>query len=92
VHLRFENKVHIILNISTHTNCTTSLCELADLREEKDSPTATVLHTREIQKLKLELEQERNKLANIELKYQEEQKLNKSFQDELKLSKLEREK
>ncbi|XP_052116307.1 uncharacterized protein LOC110280268 [Arachis duranensis] len=29
------------------------------------------------QKLKLELEQERNKLANIQLKYQEEQKLNK---------------
>ncbi|KAL1360515.1 hypothetical protein HN51_005915 [Arachis hypogaea] len=66
--------------------------ELADLTEEKHSPTAAVLHTREIQKLKLELDQERNKLANIQLKYQEEQKLNKSFQDELKLSKLEREK
>ncbi|XLR15255.1 hypothetical protein HN51_036195, partial [Arachis hypogaea] len=66
--------------------------ELADLKEEKDSPTAAILHTHEIQKLKLELEQERNKLTNIQLKYQEEQKLNKSFQDELKLSNLEREK
>ncbi|XLS75685.1 hypothetical protein HN51_032550, partial [Arachis hypogaea] len=43
--------------------------ELADLRKEKDKPTTAVVHTREIQKLKLELEQERNKLANIQLKY-----------------------
>ncbi|MED6218921.1 hypothetical protein PIB30_031035 [Stylosanthes scabra] len=77
---------------SKHSNFQVAEKELVDSTEEKRSPTAAVLHTREIQKLKLELEQERNKLANILLKYQEEQKLNKSFQDELKFSKLEREK
>ncbi|XP_057754660.1 golgin candidate 3 [Arachis stenosperma] len=77
---------------SKHSNLQVTEKELADLTEEKHSPTAAVLHTHEIQKLKLELEQERNKLANIQLKDQEEQKSSKSFQDELKLSKLEREK
>ncbi|XP_027349894.1 golgin candidate 3-like isoform X1 [Abrus precatorius] len=65
--------------------------ELADLVEGKNGPTGAA-HLHEIQKLKLELEQERNKLANIQLKFQEEEKLNKSFQEELKLLKLERDK
>ncbi|WJX77477.1 hypothetical protein P8452_60781 [Trifolium repens] len=68
--------------------------ELADLVEGKNSATAAaqVQHTHEVQKLKRELEQERDKLANIQLQFQEEQKLNKSFQEELKLLKLERDK
>ncbi|XP_058737420.1 golgin candidate 3-like isoform X2 [Vicia villosa] len=68
--------------------------ELADSVEGKSSPTVAtqVPHTHEIQKLKLELQQERDKLANIQLQFHEEQKLNKSFQEELKLLKLERDK
>ncbi|RDX75026.1 Golgin candidate 4, partial [Mucuna pruriens] len=66
--------------------------ELADMAEGKNSPTAAVQHTHEIQKMKLELEQERKKMANIQLKFQEEEKLNKSLQEELKLLKLERDK
>ncbi|XP_057435723.1 golgin candidate 3 isoform X2 [Lotus japonicus] len=68
--------------------------ELADLAEGKNSLTAAVQvqHAHEIQKLKLELEQERDKLASIQLNFHEEQKLNKSTQEELKLLKLERDK
>ncbi|KAL3000784.1 hypothetical protein AAZX31_09G232400 [Glycine max] len=60
--------------------------------EGKSSPPAAVQHTHDIRKMKLELEQERKKLVNIQLKLQEEEKLNKSFQEELKLLKLERDK
>ncbi|MED6133333.1 hypothetical protein PIB30_027367 [Stylosanthes scabra] len=67
--------------------------ELADLVDGKNRPTAdAVQHTAEIQKLKLEMEQERAQLAKIQLKFQEEQKLHKPFQEELKVLKLERDK
>ncbi|XP_045793651.1 golgin candidate 3-like [Trifolium pratense] len=80
--------------VSNHSNLQVKDKELADLVEGKNSATAAaqVQHTHEIQKLKLELEQERDKLANIQLQFNEEQKLNKSFQEELKLLKLERDK
>ncbi|KAJ1443528.1 putative golgin candidate 3 [Sesbania bispinosa] len=80
--------------VSKHSNLQVKDKELADLIEGKRSPTAAVQvqHTHEIQKLKLELEEGRDKLANIQLKFQEEQKLNKSFQEELELLKLERDK
>ncbi|KAK7349473.1 hypothetical protein VNO77_06865 [Canavalia gladiata] len=64
--------------------------EVADL-VDGNTPVA-VQHSPDVQKLKLDLEQERNQLANIQLKFQEEQKLNKSFQEELKILKLERDK
>ena len=38
--------------------------------EGKFSPPAAVQHIHEIRKMKLELEQERKKLANIQLKFQ----------------------
>ncbi|KAL5167133.1 Golgin candidate 3 [Glycine soja] len=80
--------------VSKHSNLRVKDKEQADMVEGKSSPTATaaVQHTHEIRKMKLELEQERKKLANIQLKFQEEEKLNKSFQEELKLLKLERDK
>ncbi|XP_017442454.1 golgin candidate 3 isoform X2 [Vigna angularis] len=53
---------------------------------------AAVQHSSDIQKLKLELEEERDQLAKIQLKFQEEQRLSKSFQEELKMLKLERDK
>ncbi|CAK8542463.1 unnamed protein product [Lathyrus sativus] len=79
---------------SNHSNLQGKDKELADLVEGKNSPTVAIQvpHTHEVQKLKLELEQERDKLANIQLQFHEEQKLNKSFQEELKLLKLERDK
>ncbi|GMP39732.1 hypothetical protein CsSME_00010450 [Camellia sinensis var. sinensis] len=49
-------------------------------------------HESEINNLGLELEKERDKLANIQLKLQEELKLNKSFQEELNLSKVDKDK
>uniref|UniRef100_A0A6N2NDA7 Uncharacterized protein n=1 Tax=Salix viminalis TaxID=40686 RepID=A0A6N2NDA7_SALVM len=42
-------------------------------------------HELQIKELRTELEKERNKLANIELKLQEEQSLNKSFQEDLRV-------
>ncbi|XP_061360157.1 golgin candidate 3-like isoform X2 [Gastrolobium bilobum] len=78
--------------VSKHSNLQVKDKEQADLVEGKNSPTAAVQHAHEIQKLKLQLEQERDKLAKTQLKFQEEQKLNKSFQEELKLLQLERDK
>ncbi|KAI8031736.1 hypothetical protein LOK49_LG01G00717 [Camellia lanceoleosa] len=49
-------------------------------------------HESEINNLGLELEKERDKLANIQLKLQEELKLNESFQEELNLSKVDKDK
>ncbi|KAK8466303.1 hypothetical protein PHAVU_008G057500 [Phaseolus vulgaris] len=78
--------------VSKHSNSQVKDKELADMVEGKSSPAAAVQHSHEIQKMKLELEQEQKKMANIQLKFQEEEKLNKSFQEELKLLKLERDK
>ncbi|CAL5407366.1 unnamed protein product [Camellia sinensis] len=68
--------------------------ELAYLLEEKNMSLAAiqVAHESEINNLGLELEKERDKLANIQLKLQEELKLNKSFQEELSLSKVDKDK
>uniref|UniRef100_A0A0R0IIW4 GRIP domain-containing protein n=1 Tax=Glycine max TaxID=3847 RepID=A0A0R0IIW4_SOYBN len=78
--------------VSKHSNLQVKGKEQADMIEGKSSPPAAVQHTHDIRKMKLELEQERKKLVNIQLKLQEEEKLNKSFQEELKLLKLERDK
>ncbi|GMP61264.1 hypothetical protein CsSME_00023795 [Camellia sinensis var. sinensis] len=67
---------------------------LADLLEEKNMSLAAIqaAHESEINNLGLELEKERDKLANIQLKLQEELKLNESFQEELNLSKVDKDK
>ncbi|CAL5392091.1 unnamed protein product [Camellia sinensis] len=71
-----------------------SRMELAYLLEEKNMSLAAIqaAHESEINNLGLELEKERDKLANIQLKLQEELKLNKSFQEELNLSKVDKDK
>ncbi|KAL7203295.1 hypothetical protein ACSBR2_016564 [Camellia fascicularis] len=68
--------------------------DLADLLEQKNRSLAVIQADLEsqIKKLGLELEKERGKLANIHLQLQEEQKLNGSFQDELNLLKVDKEK
>ncbi|XP_014498010.1 golgin candidate 3 isoform X2 [Vigna radiata var. radiata] len=78
--------------VSKHSNSRVKDKELADMVEGKSSPAAAVQHSADIHKMKLELEQEQNKMAHMQLKLQEEEKLNKSFQEELKLLKLERDK
>ncbi|XP_052729453.1 golgin candidate 3 isoform X2 [Vigna angularis] len=78
--------------VSKHSISRVKDKELADMVEGKSSPAAAVQHSADIHKMKLELEQEQNKMAHIQLKLQEEEKLNKSFQEELKLLKLERDK
>ncbi|KAE9615821.1 hypothetical protein Lalb_Chr04g0259331 [Lupinus albus] len=74
------------------TNDTYLVKELADSVDGNNRPTVDVHHTTQIQKVKLELEQERDQLSKTQQKFQEEQKLNKSFQEELKILKLERDK
>eukprot|EP00258_Populus_trichocarpa_P035238 XP_024451257.1 golgin candidate 4 isoform X1 [Populus trichocarpa] len=68
--------------------------ELVDLLEEKNRSLAAMQATHELQikELRTELEKEHDKLANIELKLQEEQSLNKSFQEELRVLKIDRHK
>ncbi|CAL5391620.1 unnamed protein product [Camellia sinensis] len=68
--------------------------ELAYLLEEKNMSLAAIqaAHESEINNLGLELEKERDKLANIQLKLQEELKLNKFCQEELNLSKVDKNK
>ncbi|KAK7292740.1 hypothetical protein RJT34_15592 [Clitoria ternatea] len=73
-----------------HSNLQGNYKEVADLVD--GNTTVAVQNSPDIKKLKLELEQKRDQLANIQLKFQEEQKMNKSFQEELKLLKLERDK
>ncbi|XP_059634279.1 golgin candidate 4 isoform X2 [Cornus florida] len=59
--------------------------ELADLLEEKNRSLAVIQASHELQvkQLGMELEKERTKLANVQLKLREEQKLNGSFQEKL---------
>ncbi|XP_028109410.1 golgin candidate 4-like isoform X2 [Camellia sinensis] len=66
----------------------------ADLLEQKNRSLAVIQADLEsqIKKLGLELEKERGKLANIHLQLQDEQKLNGSFQDELNLLKVDKDK
>ncbi|CAN6704338.1 unnamed protein product [Malus baccata var. baccata] len=66
--------------------------ELADLQEENNRSPAAVPATAEMKKLRMELEKERNQSENMHQKLQEQQKLNKEIQEELKFLKLDREK
>lgn len=68
--------------------------ELADLLEEKNRSLAAerAAHESQTKQLRMELEQERNKFTNVQLKLQEEQRLNESFQDELKSLKMDKDK
>ncbi|GAB4861665.1 hypothetical protein Ancab_036917 [Ancistrocladus abbreviatus] len=68
--------------------------ELADLLEEKTRSLAAMQASYELQikQLKMELEKEQDKSANIKLKLQEEQKMHHSFQEELNSLKLDRDK
>ncbi|QCE12384.1 golgin candidate 3-like isoform X2 [Vigna unguiculata] len=78
--------------VSKHSNSRVKDKELADMVAGKSSPAAAVQHSDDIHKMKLELELEQKKMAHIQLKLQEEEKLNKLFQEELTLLKLERDK
>ncbi|XP_062090555.1 golgin candidate 4-like isoform X1 [Humulus lupulus] len=67
--------------------------EFADLLEEKNrSSAAAVQATAEIRQLRLELERERDHHSDLQLKLEEEKKLNESFREELKLLKMEKDK
>ncbi|KAK8509654.1 hypothetical protein V6N13_093511 [Hibiscus sabdariffa] len=68
--------------------------ELADMLEEKNRSLEAVQanHELQIKQLKMELEKECDKLGNVQIRLQEEHKLNESFQEELKLLKSEKEK
>uniref|UniRef100_A0A2P2JXR4 Structural maintenance of chromosome 1 protein n=1 Tax=Rhizophora mucronata TaxID=61149 RepID=A0A2P2JXR4_RHIMU len=65
--------------------------ELADLLEEKKRSLATLqaAHELQLKQLKMELEQEYDKLANMQLKLQEEHRLNESLQKDLQMVKVE---
>nr|GEX39281.1 hypothetical protein [Tanacetum cinerariifolium] len=58
--------------------------ELSDLLEEKSRSLATMqsMHEQQIKQLREELDKERATLASLQLRNQEEQKLNRSFQEE----------
>ncbi|XP_028109411.1 golgin candidate 4-like isoform X3 [Camellia sinensis] len=82
-------------SLKTSTNSLNGLKEdPADLLEQKNRSLAVIQADLEsqIKKLGLELEKERGKLANIHLQLQDEQKLNGSFQDELNLLKVDKDK
>ncbi|ESR58174.1 Golgin candidate 4 [Citrus sinensis] len=68
--------------------------ELADLLEEKNRSLAAerAAYESQTRQLRMELEQQRNKFADVQLKLQEEQRLNESFQDELKSLKMDKDK
>ncbi|KAJ4728197.1 golgin candidate 4-like [Melia azedarach] len=68
--------------------------ELADLLEEKNRSLEVVqaMHELQSKQLRMELEQEYDKLAKVQLKLQEEQKLKESFQEELKSLKMDKDK
>ncbi|KAM7276579.1 hypothetical protein ACFE04_018445 [Oxalis oulophora] len=68
--------------------------ELADLLEEKSKSLAAAQasHELQIKQLQVDLVKERANSSNVQLKLQEEVKLNQTFQDELKLLKSENQK
>ncbi|KAE8663686.1 hypothetical protein F3Y22_tig00112925pilonHSYRG00241 [Hibiscus syriacus] len=59
--------------------------ELADMLEEKNRPLGAVQanHELQIKQLNMELEKECDKLGNLQMRLQEEHKLNESLQEEL---------
>ncbi|KAJ9681331.1 hypothetical protein PVL29_020290 [Vitis rotundifolia] len=68
--------------------------ELADLLEEKNRSLAALQasHELQIKQLRMELDKERDKLNNIKLKWQEENKLNRSFLEDLNSLKMDKDK
>ncbi|XVF80147.1 hypothetical protein PTKIN_Ptkin15bG0047200 [Pterospermum kingtungense] len=68
--------------------------ELADLLEEKNRSLEAVQagHELQIKQFRMELREEHDKLANVQIKLQEESKLNESFQEEIKLLKSDKDK
>ncbi|KAK8673641.1 hypothetical protein V6N13_111962 [Hibiscus sabdariffa] len=68
--------------------------KLADTLEKNDRPLEAVVTNYElrIKQLVMELEKERDKLGSVQMRLQEEHKLNEYFQEELKSVKLEKEK
>ncbi|XP_012490029.1 golgin candidate 3 isoform X2 [Gossypium raimondii] len=68
--------------------------ELADLLEEKTRSLEAIQasHESQIKQFKMELEKEHDKLVNVQIRLQEEHKLNESFQEELKLLKSDKDK
>lgn len=66
--------------------------EFADSLEENNRPSAAVQVAGEIRQLRMELDKERDHLANIQLKLEGEQRLNASLQAELKSLKTEKDK
>ncbi|XWS46161.1 hypothetical protein CRYUN_Cryun14cG0039900 [Craigia yunnanensis] len=68
--------------------------ELAYLLEEKNRSLEAVQagHELQIKQFRMELEKECEKLANVQIRLQEEHKLNESFQEELKLLKSDKDK
>ncbi|PON32694.1 Golgin candidate [Parasponia andersonii] len=66
--------------------------EFADLLEENNSSSAAVQATAEMRQLQMELDRERDHRSNIQLKLEEEKKLNESFREELKSLKMEKDK
>ncbi|KAL4377304.1 hypothetical protein GQ457_02G010700 [Hibiscus cannabinus] len=68
--------------------------QLADTLEKNDRPLEAVVTNYElrIKQLEMELEKERDKLGSVQMRLQEEHKLNEYFQGELNSVKLEKEK
>ncbi|KAL4379036.1 hypothetical protein GQ457_02G024350 [Hibiscus cannabinus] len=68
--------------------------KLADTLEKNDRPLEAAVTNYElrIKQLEMELEKERDKVGSVQMRLQEEHKLNEYFQDELKSVKLEKEK
>lgn len=79
---------------SRHSNIQGNEKELADLLEEKNRSLGRMQekHELQIKQLGMELDKERGKLANMQLRLQEEQKLNVSLQEELNSLKVDKDK
>ncbi|KAG7025979.1 Golgin candidate 4, partial [Cucurbita argyrosperma subsp. argyrosperma] len=69
--------------IPEHSTSRVKDTELADLQEGNIGSPQDVQATLELKQLRKELHQEREQLADMQLRLQEEQKLNKKFQEEL---------
>ncbi|KAL3829700.1 hypothetical protein ACJIZ3_018502 [Penstemon smallii] len=68
--------------------------ELSDIMEDKNRSLALMQATHEAQmkQMVMDLDKEREKLVNMQIKLQEEQKLNASFQEELRSIKVDKDK
>ncbi|KAF8369383.1 hypothetical protein HHK36_032608 [Tetracentron sinense] len=79
---------------SEHVNLQGNEKEFADLLEENNRSLATMQanYESQIKQLRMELDKERDGLSNIQIKLQEEHKLNGSFQKELHTLKMDKDK